>query len=118
MSLQMCMFGDDPNCIDPTSGGNETAQDDVIFILGGVLKRESWVLPMLVLSAINVTVILAFEIFVVCKAARYISVNVSTVIYGSVNIIAYSQVAICAVDGTLISRYCEPFYRITFLSRF
>lgn len=70
--LQMCMFGDNPDCVDPTSGGNETAQDDVIFILGGVLKRESWVLPMLVLSAINVTVIIAFEIFVVCKAARLI----------------------------------------------
>ncbi len=66
----MCMFGDNPDCIDPTPGGNETIQDDAIFILGGVLKRESWVLPMLVLSAINVTVILAFEIFVVCKAAR------------------------------------------------
>lgn len=49
---------------------NTTDDDDSIFILGGVLKRESWVLPMLVVSAINITVILGFELFVVCKAAR------------------------------------------------
>ena len=77
------MFGDRTDCIDPTSGGNGS-DDDVIYILGGVLKRESWVLPMLVLAAINVTVILAFEIFVVCKAARYIE-NRRSLIHPTIN---------------------------------
>ena len=68
----MCMFGDKSDCIDdPTSVLTNATDDAAVFILGGVLKRENWVLPMLVLSAINVSVILAFEVFVVCKAARY-----------------------------------------------
>ena len=69
--LQMCMFSDRSDCVDNVATNVTNVDgDDAIFILGGVLKRESWVLPMLVLSAINVTVILAFEVFVVCKAAR------------------------------------------------
>ena len=32
------------------------------------IKRDMWVMPMLGLSAMNVLVILAFEIFVICKA--------------------------------------------------
>ncbi len=67
----MCMFGGKSDCIDdPMSVLTNDTSDNVVFVLGGVLKRESWVLPMLVLSAINVSVILAFEVFVVCKAAR------------------------------------------------
>ena len=69
----MCMFSDRSDCVDGlTPNDTNVTTDDAIFILGGVLKRESWVLPMLVVSAINVTVILAFEVFVVCKAARFV----------------------------------------------
>ena len=35
---------------------------------GFILQRDLWVMPMLGLSAMNVLVILAFEIFVICKA--------------------------------------------------
>ena len=48
---QMCMFGDN-DCYSNIE----------------VLRRDMWVMPMLGLSAMNVLVILAFEIFVICKA--------------------------------------------------
>jgi len=51
-SRQMCMFGDN-DC-------RNNIQD--------LLRRDMWVLPMMGLSAMNVLVILAFEIFVICKA--------------------------------------------------
>ena len=37
---------------------------------GGLLTRESWMVPMLALASVNVVVILAFEVFVLCKASR------------------------------------------------
>ena len=45
-----------------------------------LLRRDMWVLPMMGLSAMNVLVILAFEIFVICKATgnspsrRYVNI--------------------------------------------
>ena len=35
-----------------------------------LLSRNSWMIPMLALAAVNVCVILVFEIYVVCKASR------------------------------------------------
>ena len=49
---QMCMFGD----------------NDCRNNIEDLLRRDMWVLPMMGLSAMNVLVILAFEIFVICKA--------------------------------------------------
>ncbi|XP_059091368.1 extracellular calcium-sensing receptor-like isoform X2 [Tigriopus californicus] len=37
---------------------------------GGILFRDSWMIPMLTFSAINVIVILTFEVYVLCKASR------------------------------------------------
>ena len=60
----MCMFGDN-DC-------RNNIQD--------LLRRDMWVLPMMGLSAMNVLVILAFEIFVICKATgnspsrRYVNI--------------------------------------------
>ena len=48
----MCMFGD----------------NDCRTNIEDLLRRDMWVLPMMGLSAMNVLVILAFEIFVICKA--------------------------------------------------
>ena len=35
-----------------------------------LLSRNSWMIPMLALAAVNVCVILVFEVYVVCKASR------------------------------------------------
>lgn len=51
--------GGDPSRLDPNDDG-----------YGGVLTRESWMIPMLALAAVNVIVILTFEVYVVCKAAK------------------------------------------------
>ena len=75
-SRQMpCMFGSD---------GDDCRTNSVLTEPGPpgfVLRRDSWVMPMLGLSAMNVLVILAFEIFVICKATgnspsrRYVHMN-------------------------------------------
>jgi hypothetical protein len=57
------MFSSDPNCL-------ENSQIDDNYTVAFLLKRDNWVLPMLGLSALNVIVILAFEVFVICKAAK------------------------------------------------
>ena len=61
-SRQMCLDGGrEENCfsLDPTTSfGNDF----------GSFNRDMWVMPMLGLAAMNVLVILAYEIFVICKA--------------------------------------------------
>lgn len=60
-SRQMCLDGREENCfsLDPTTSfGNDF----------GSFNRDMWVMPMLGLAAMNVLVILAYEIFVICKA--------------------------------------------------
>ena len=57
---QMCEFNDpDPDCLLKEFNSRNL-----------LLKRDSWVLPMLALSALNVICILIFEVYVICKAAR------------------------------------------------
>lgn len=65
---QMCGIFNDNDCVPSSSTTTLTthvnSQD-----LGFILKRDMWVMPMLGLSAMNVLVILAFEVYVICKAA-------------------------------------------------
>ena len=35
-----------------------------------LVSRNSWMIPMLALAAVNVCVILVFEVYVVCKTSR------------------------------------------------
>lgn len=69
-SRQMC--ADDPwsspDCDFTVTSDNNTL--DNIFQFGGHLSRESWVVPMLAVATVNVIVLIAFEIYVVCKASR------------------------------------------------
>lgn len=58
-SRQMCMLDNGEECNPGYVSSTGT---------GFTLKRDMWVMPMLGLSAMNVLVILAFEIFVICKA--------------------------------------------------
>ena len=55
----MCHFDENgrKNCISLDSDNS-----------GFYINRDMWVMPMLGLSTLNVLVILAFEIFVICKA--------------------------------------------------
>ena len=65
-SRQMCMFASED-----FAGIPEECRDNYDPTLqnpGFELHRDMWVMPMLGLSAMNVLVILAFEIFVICKA--------------------------------------------------
>ena len=55
-SRQMCIF----------ENGQERCIEDNTRIF--LLKRDNWVMPMIGFSAMNVLVILAFEIYVICKA--------------------------------------------------
>lgn len=55
---QMCSFTDN----------REECLNEILEPPGFTLKRDNWVMPMLGLSSMNVLVILAFEIFVICKA--------------------------------------------------
>ena len=74
-SRQMCLDGREENCfsLDPTTSfGNDF----------GSFNRDMWVMPMLGLAAMNVLVILAYEIFVICKATgnspsrRYVYIRI------------------------------------------
>ncbi len=60
-SRQMCMFGS-------SNSEDCTRSNSIAPLQFFPLKRDMWVMPMLGLSAMNVLVILAFEIFVICKA--------------------------------------------------
>ena len=55
-SRQMCIF----------ENGEERCIEDNMRIF--LLKRDNWVMPMIGFSAMNVLVILAFEIYVICRA--------------------------------------------------
>ena len=56
-SRQMCIF---------ENGEERCIEDNTSRIF--LLKRDNWVMPMIGFSAMNVLVILAFEIYVICKA--------------------------------------------------
>lgn len=61
---QMCGIFDN-DCVPSTTLTTHVNSQD----LGGfMLKRDMWVMPMLGLSAMNVLVIAAFEVYVICKA--------------------------------------------------
>lgn len=46
------------------------ANEDSDGYYSGMLYRNSWVIPMMALATVNVIMILTFEVYVVCKAAR------------------------------------------------
>ena len=72
-SRQMC--ADDPWCEEdfgfPAVNNNtlENGNGDQYSIMQ--LHRENWVVPMLALAAINVLVLVTFEVYVVCKVRKY-----------------------------------------------
>lgn len=47
---------------------NNTVQPAIISAKTGGLRKEPWVVPVLVLAAISMVMMVAFEIFVICKA--------------------------------------------------
>ena len=79
-SRQMC--ADDPWCQDeyvanrttdqllPTDHHHNHPPDGVDYGISHHLERHSWVVPMLALAAVNVLVLVTFEVYVVCKASR------------------------------------------------
>ena len=88
-SRQMCLDGGrEENCfsLDPTTSfGNDF----------GSFNRDMWVMPMLGLAAMNVLVILAYEIFVICKATgnspsrRYVYVYIHSYFHKSIILVQY-----------------------------
>ena len=73
-SRQMCADEDawppSQACIDYVNNRTANAIDESDNVLAGMLHRNTWVIPMITFSAVNVIMIVAFEIYVVCKAAR------------------------------------------------
>ncbi len=78
-SRQMCATDSwgATTCVEDTGGyvtnrstiaTGDDQPDDSYY--GGVLSRNSWMIPMLALAAVNVCVIVSFEVYVVCKASR------------------------------------------------
>ena len=49
---------------------SNTTNSNGPFLTSSAVSYESWVIPMLVLASVNVLVVLAFEVYVVCKASR------------------------------------------------
>lgn len=73
-SRQMCSdsFWGSTECSqqeDIVTNTTDTGPDD-LFGLGGVLQRDTWVVPMITFSAVNVIMIITFEVYVICKASR------------------------------------------------
>lgn len=58
----------DSDCLNATHAFDDIATDD--GVLSGMLHRNSWAIPMLTFSAVNVVMIVTFEVYVICKATR------------------------------------------------
>jgi hypothetical protein len=73
-SRQMCLDSwGSTSCVEENANyvtNRSTTEGDVDHSYGAVLSRNSWMIPMLALASVNVCVIVAFEVYVVCKASR------------------------------------------------
>ncbi|KAJ3645336.1 hypothetical protein Zmor_023002 [Zophobas morio] len=56
----------------PASAAAPAASDAPVTLerIGGIFRNESWVIPVLTLSAVTMALIVGFEVFVLCKAWR------------------------------------------------
>eukprot|EP00095_Tigriopus_kingsejongensis_P007515 maker-scaffold103_size370364-snap-gene-1.24 protein:Tk07515 transcript:maker-scaffold103_size370364-snap-gene-1.24-mRNA-1 annotation:"g-protein coupled receptor family c group 5 member c isoform x1" len=70
-SRQMCSDWGSTKCLeDLVTNKTLIGEGDSWGGYGGILFRDTWMIPMLTLSAINVIMILTFEVYVLCKASR------------------------------------------------